>query len=65
MKLPHDISRCLGLFDAEAEMQECSKKESCARYMQRASAGPGTPTSWAVCGWRNDGNYQAYIEVQA
>jgi hypothetical protein len=43
--LPFDLCRCLGHVDG----QDCARRETCRRYLDRETGGPWTPTSDHLC----------------
>jgi hypothetical protein len=54
MTLANDICRCLGLLPAPDGVQRCTKRDECARYVQRHTGGDRTPMAQWMCPTAND-----------
>lgn len=53
--LANDICRCLG--------KECpiSRKQQCARYVEKDKGGPMTPVSEQLCGYEDEMGFSDYF----
>ena len=64
-QLLDDVTRCLGLLPHLLDhgvTQRCVRRDSCARYLQRAHGGAHTPVAQWLCPGNQD-YWQYYIEV--
>ena len=60
MSLLHDVCRCLG---EQTAIHTCTRRESCARYVERNNGGPRTPYSMFLCPGQDD-YFQNYIPIK-
>ena len=58
MTLPNDVTRCRGVWKHGL----CSKREDCARYIERDTGGDRTPFALCMCPGL-DGYWQFFIPV--